>query len=91
MFQNYASICTIYQRAPVAVGVAYASLQLAVYFEVPTIVWLFTSEYVALVTTLSVPIQVLHAVAVVTPLIGPTDMGVVSGHAPDQTVGPGMT
>ena len=29
---------TIYQRAAVAVGVAYVSLQLAVYFELPTIV-----------------------------------------------------
>lgn len=25
-----------------------------------------------------------------TPLTGPTDTAVVSGHAPDQTVGPGM-
>ncbi|KAF7447611.1 hypothetical protein Ptr902_13427 [Pyrenophora tritici-repentis] len=40
---------------------------------------------------LSVPIHVLHAVAVVTPLTGPTDIAVVSGQAPDQTVGPGIT
>jgi hypothetical protein len=29
---------TVYQRAAIAVGVAYVSLQLAVYFELPTIV-----------------------------------------------------
>lgn len=53
-------------------------------------VWLFTSTYVALVTTESVPIQVDQGVAVVTPLTGPTDTPVVSGHAPLQTVGPGI-
>lgn len=42
-------------------------------------------------TTESVPIHVDHGVAVVTPSTGPTDTFVVSGQAPDHTVGPGIT
>jgi hypothetical protein len=73
-----------------AVGLAYTSLQLALYTLVPLTVWLLTSVYSALVTTL-LTIHVLQGTCVVTPLAGPTDTAVVSGHAPDHTVGPGIT
>jgi hypothetical protein len=79
-----------YHRCTPAVGVAYTELHVAVYALVPTTVWLATSANVALVTTL-LTIHVLHGTCVVTPLAGPTDTAVVSGHAPDQTVGPGIT
>jgi hypothetical protein len=79
-----------YHRFAVAVGTAYTLPQLALYTELPTTVWLLTSLYVTLVTTLSVPIHVDHGVAVVAPVTGPTETRVVSAQAPDQTVGPGM-
>jgi hypothetical protein len=79
-----------YHLFAVAVGTAYTLPQLASYFELPTTVWLLTSLYVTLVTTLSVPIHVDHGVAVVAPLTGPTETRVVSAQAPDQTVGPGI-
>jgi len=44
---------------------------------------------VADVTT-DLEIQLLQSVAVLGPEMGPTLTGVVSGQAPDQTVGPGI-
>jgi hypothetical protein len=49
----------------------------------------FLSVNVADVTT-DFLIQVDHGVAVVSPVTSPRGTDVVSAHAPDQTVGPGM-
>ena len=59
------------------------------YVEVPTTVIDFLSVKVADVTT-EFLIHVDHADAVVVSVTGPTDTDVVSGQAPDHTVGPGI-
>jgi hypothetical protein len=78
-----------HHRPALGLGVSYTSPQLALYVLVPTTVKLLVSLNVALVTTL-LTIHVLHGTCVVTPFTGPSSTGVVVGHAPDQTVGPGM-
>jgi hypothetical protein len=80
---------SLLHHLPPAVGSTYPALQLAVYALDPTTVGLAPTANVALVTTLSTT-HVLHGTCVVTPLAGPTSTAVVSAHAPDQTVGPGM-
>ena len=78
-----------YHRLVAGAGVSYVVDHFAVYVDVPTIVTVFLSVKLAEVT-IELCIHVDHGVAVVPPVTGPTETAVVSGHAPDQTVGPGI-
>lgn len=83
------SHATAIYTAAAAVGATYLADQDAVYVDVATTSGELPTN-VAVVTT-DFEIQLLQRVAVLLPPeTDPRLTGVVSGHAPDQTVGPGI-